>query len=70
MKPKKRQPSGAHLAIKNDILRALLNSEYRHLSPKLEQVDLKFGQIICCSRRWETCCKTLASSRSVTAKSC
>jgi hypothetical protein len=46
MKSKKRQPSGTYLAIKNDILRALLNSEYRHLSPKLEEVDLKFGQII------------------------
>jgi CRP-like cAMP-binding protein len=46
MKPKKHQPSGTHLAIKNDILRALLNSAYQHLSPILEQVDLKFGQII------------------------
>jgi hypothetical protein len=46
MKPKKYQRSGTYLAIKNDILRALLNSEYRHLSPILEQVDLKLGQII------------------------
>lgn len=46
MKSKKRQPSGMYLSIKNDILRALLNSEFRHLSPKLEQVDLKFGEII------------------------
>jgi CRP-like cAMP-binding protein len=46
MKTKKRQPSGADFHVKNDILHALLNSEYRHLSPKLEQVDLQRGEII------------------------
>jgi CRP-like cAMP-binding protein len=32
--------------IKNDILHALLNSEYKHVHRKLEQVDLKRGEII------------------------
>ena len=32
--------------IRNDILRALLNSEYKSLRPKLEHVDLKAGEII------------------------
>src|ERR1700686_809956 len=32
--------------IKNAILHTLLNSEYKHLSPKLEQVDLQRGEII------------------------
>lgn len=32
--------------IRNDILRALLAAEYKHLSPRFESVDLKFGQII------------------------
>ena len=41
-----RHPSGTHAPVKNDILRALLNSEYKHLSPKLERVDLKRGEII------------------------
>jgi CRP-like cAMP-binding protein len=40
------QPSGTDFAIRNDILRALLNSEYKHLNPKLERVDLKLGEII------------------------
>jgi len=43
---RKTQPSGTDFAIRNDILRALLNSEYKHLDPKLEQVDLKLGEII------------------------
>lgn len=46
MKKKKRQPSGANVPVRNDILRALLNTEYKRLSPMLEQVDLKLGQII------------------------
>jgi CRP-like cAMP-binding protein len=46
MKTKKRQPSGKDLPVRNDLLRALLNSEYKHLSPKLQQVDLKLGEII------------------------
>jgi CRP-like cAMP-binding protein len=46
MKTKKPQPSGKDLPVRNDLLRALLNSEYKHLSPKLEQVDLKLGEII------------------------
>lgn len=33
-------------SIRNDILRALLGSEYRHLRPKLERVELKLGEII------------------------
>jgi len=43
---KKRQPSGTGKAVRNDILHALLNSEYQHLSPKLEPVHLKRGEII------------------------
>lgn len=43
MKSKKRPPAATALAIRNDILRALLSSEYQHLRPKLEQVDLEFG---------------------------
>jgi CRP-like cAMP-binding protein len=46
MKTKKPQLSRADSPIRNDILRALLNSEYKHLSPKLEQVDLKLGEIV------------------------
>ena len=46
MKTKKRKPSAAGFHVRNDILHALLNSEYEHLSPKLEQVDLKRGEII------------------------
>jgi len=46
MKMKKRQPSGTGLPVRNDILRALLNSEYKHLSPELEHVHLKRGEII------------------------
>lgn len=42
----KRQPRGTGLPVRNDILRALLNSEYRHLSPMLERVDLKRERII------------------------
>ena len=32
--------------MRNDILRALLSSEYRHLSPMLEHVELKLGELI------------------------
>ena len=46
MKTKKRQPSRADFHVKNDILHALLNSEYKHLNPKLEHVALKRGEII------------------------
>jgi CRP-like cAMP-binding protein len=46
MKTKKRLPSGTAFPVKNDILHALLNSEYKHLSPLLEAVRLKRGQII------------------------
>lgn len=46
MKAKKRRPSATDLAIRNDILRALLSSEYQQLRPKLEQVDLRFGDIV------------------------
>jgi hypothetical protein len=51
MKTKKRQRSGKAFHVKNDILHALLNSEYKHLRPKLEQVDLKRGDIIYLSGR-------------------
>jgi CRP-like cAMP-binding protein len=46
MKSKRRPPSGTNLPVRNDILRAFLNSEYKHLSPKLEHVHLKRGEII------------------------
>src|ERR1700736_6125900 len=46
MRMKKRQPSRTALPVRNDILRALLNSEYKHLSPKLEHIHLKRGEII------------------------
>ena len=46
MKPNKRRRSRTDLSVRNDILRALLNSEYKHLRPKLERVNLKRGQII------------------------
>lgn len=46
MKTKKRPLSATDLAVRNDILRALLSSEYRHLRPKLEQVDLRFGDVV------------------------
>lgn len=46
MKRKKRRPSGTNLPVRNDILRALLNAEYKQLSPMLEQVDLKLGEMI------------------------
>jgi hypothetical protein len=44
VKKTKRRPSGT--PVKNDILRALPGSEYKHLSPMLERVDLKLGEII------------------------
>src|SRR6267154_535490 len=43
-KTKPRGSTGS--AVRNDILRALLDSEYEHLSPMLEHVDLKLGEII------------------------
>ena len=46
MKTKKRPPAASDLPVRNAILRALLNSEYKHLSPKLEPVELKLGEII------------------------
>jgi CRP-like cAMP-binding protein len=46
VKKNERHPSGTDFPIKNDILRALLNSEYKHLRPMLERVDLKLGEII------------------------
>ena len=42
----KRQRSGKALRVKNDILNALLNSEYKHLSPKLKHVGLKRGEVV------------------------
>jgi CRP-like cAMP-binding protein len=46
MTTKKRQRSGKALRVKNDILNALLNSEYKHLSPKLEHVGIKRGEVV------------------------
>jgi CRP-like cAMP-binding protein len=46
MKKKKRQTSRTDLSGRNDLLHALLSSEYKHLSPKLQQVDLELGEII------------------------
>jgi CRP-like cAMP-binding protein len=46
MKTSKRQPPEAGSHIRNDVLRALLNSAYKHLRPKLEHVDLKLGDIV------------------------
>jgi CRP-like cAMP-binding protein len=42
----KRQKAKASSPVRNDILRALLNSEYRRLRPKLERVALKGGEIV------------------------
>ena len=46
MKPSKPKSPRASSPVRNDILRALLASEYKHLSSKFERVELKFGQII------------------------
>src|ERR1700730_14164421 len=46
MKAKRSRHSRAAAPIRNDILAALLNSEYKHLRPKLERVHLKLGEII------------------------
>src|SRR5688572_22691024 len=43
---RKRSRSGDVSSIRNDILRALLNSEYKHLRPRLERADLKAGEVI------------------------
>jgi CRP-like cAMP-binding protein len=40
-----RRTSGSE-PLRNDLLRALLNSDYRHISSKLEQVDLKLGEVV------------------------
>jgi CRP-like cAMP-binding protein len=46
MKTSKPQSSIESSTVRNDILRALLNSEYKHLRPRLERVALKLGEII------------------------
>jgi CRP-like cAMP-binding protein len=46
MKAKRSRHSRAAAPVRNDILAALLNSEYKHLRPKLERVHLKLGEII------------------------
>jgi len=46
MVTKQPKPSRTDFSARNDILQALLNSEYKHLSPKLEHVRLKRGEII------------------------
>lgn len=45
MKARRSRHSRAAI-VRNDILAALLNSEYKHLRPKLERVHLKLGEII------------------------
>jgi CRP-like cAMP-binding protein len=42
----KRSRSGAVSDVRNDVLRALLNSEYRHIRPMLERVHLEAGDIL------------------------
>lgn len=39
-------PGTASSSVRNDILRALLNSEYKRLRPKLERVELALDEII------------------------
>jgi CRP-like cAMP-binding protein len=46
MKIKKRATANGNVRIGNDILYALFNSEYKHLLPKLERVNLLQGEII------------------------
>jgi CRP-like cAMP-binding protein len=46
MKKKKRQTYGTDFSVRNNLLHALLNSEYEHLRPKLQHVNLKLGEII------------------------
>jgi CRP-like cAMP-binding protein len=43
---RKRSRSRQVSSIRNDVLRALLNSEYKHLRPRLQRVDLEAGDII------------------------
>jgi CRP-like cAMP-binding protein len=46
MKTRKGDDPRADSPVRNDILRALLGSEYKHLSPRLEHVELKVGEVI------------------------
>jgi len=46
IKKEKRPASGKDFTARNDLLNALLNSEYKHLSPRLQSVDLELGEII------------------------
>jgi CRP-like cAMP-binding protein len=46
MKPTKDKPSAKSSPVRNDLLRALLASEYKHLSAKLERVTLKVGEVL------------------------
>jgi CRP-like cAMP-binding protein len=46
MKTGKLQPLAANAPVRNDILSALLNSEYKHLRPWLEPVELACDQVI------------------------
>ena len=43
---KKHQSPGLDVRPRNDLLRALFTSEYRRLSSKLEQVNLKGGEVV------------------------
>jgi CRP-like cAMP-binding protein len=40
------QDAKASSPVRNDVLRALLNSEYKRLRPKLQRVALKLGEIV------------------------
>jgi CRP-like cAMP-binding protein len=46
MKPAKTRSLSESSSVRNDILRALLASEYKHLSSRLERVELKLGEVI------------------------
>ncbi len=46
MKPSKLKSARASSPVRNDILRALLTAEYKHLSSKFEKVELKCGEMI------------------------
>ena len=46
VKRNKHQSAAESSPVRNDILRALLGSEYRDLRPKLERVELKVGEIV------------------------
>lgn len=46
MKAARRRSPWENAPVGNDILRALLESQYEHLRSRLQQVDLEFGEIV------------------------